>query len=335
MWALDNRTPYSAERNWIRDKDGRHHWLVAVKASFDVSADGRVSLADEQTPPALAPEYTGAPGQSSLRWDSDLLFAKKCSDVVVEGQAHASGGPRDQVKVSLRVGPIRKQLAVFGTRVYYKGIGGLAVSSPATFVTRPIVYEWAFGGSDSSDLDPGKHRLDERNPIGRGFAVNEDSLIDQPAHAIEYPGANPRKVGPAGFGAIDPAWSPRRQRAGTYDADWARAKKPLLPDDYDDLFGSSAPDDQRSAAFLRGGEAVELESMTPEGVLRFALPRIYLTYTTYFGSRSEEHRGQLVTVLLFPELMKLSLVWQSTLFVGPRDGDYLDRTQIGEKRYLT
>jgi hypothetical protein len=335
MWALDNRTPYPAERNWIRDKDGRHHWLVAVKASFDVSVDGRVSLADEQPPPALAPEYLGASGQSSLRWDSDLLFAKKCSDVVVEGQAYATGGARDKVQVSLRVGPIHKQLAVFGTRVYYKGIGGLAVSSPAPFVSRPIVYEWAFGGSDSSDPDPNRHRLDQRNPIGRGFAVNEDLLIDQPAHAIEYPGATASKVGPAGFGAIDPAWSPRRQRAGTYDEYWARTKKPLLPDDYDDLFGSSAPDDQRCATFLRGGEAVELENMTPGGSLRFSLPKIYPTYTTYFGSRAEEHRGRLVTVLLFPELMKLSLVWQTTLFVGPRDGDYLDRTQIGEKRYLT
>jgi hypothetical protein len=55
MWMLDNQTAYAVERNWVRDKNGRHHWVVAVKATFDVGQDGRLTLADEQPPPALAP----------------------------------------------------------------------------------------------------------------------------------------------------------------------------------------------------------------------------------------------------------------------------------------
>lgn len=73
MWALSNRTAYAAERNWTRDKDGLHWWLVAVKATFDIGPDGRLRLADEQLPPVLIPEYFGGPGRSSLRYDSDLL----------------------------------------------------------------------------------------------------------------------------------------------------------------------------------------------------------------------------------------------------------------------
>lgn len=76
MWSLDNRTPYAAGRNWVRDKTGAHHWLVAVKATFQVAPDGRLSLGDEQPPPLLAPIHRGDPGLSSLRADSDLLALK-------------------------------------------------------------------------------------------------------------------------------------------------------------------------------------------------------------------------------------------------------------------
>jgi hypothetical protein len=332
MWELKNQTPYGVERNWIRDKQGRHHWIVAVKATFKVEPDGRLTLADEQPPPALAPEYSGDPGASSLRWDSDLLYAKPCTDVIAEAHAHAPGGrPRTVVPVSLRVGPIAKQLLVHGDRVHTRGMGGVTLSSPAPFTKRPIVYEWAFGGADTADPDPRRHRIHDANPIGKGFAVDRSRLIDQPAPAVECPGRDPATSEPAGFGAIDPAWTPRRARAGTYDEQWARTKKPLLPDDYDDLFGSCAPSDQRPPKVLRGGEPVELTGMTPSGTLRFALPTIHLAYTTHFGSRRVEHAGFLATVLLLPEESLVSLVWQTTLLVAPRDDEYLDRTFIEEK----
>src|SRR5580658_4187069 len=111
MWELKNQTTYGAERNWVRDKEGRHRWVVAVKATFDIAVDGRLKLADEQPAPALAPEYSGDPGASSMRWDSDLLYAKICTDVIAEAHAHPQGGkPRPTVAVSLRVGPIAKEL---------------------------------------------------------------------------------------------------------------------------------------------------------------------------------------------------------------------------------
>ncbi len=52
MWALDNRTVFAADRNWIRDKSGAHHWLVAVRATFDIDLKGRLSLADQQSRPS-------------------------------------------------------------------------------------------------------------------------------------------------------------------------------------------------------------------------------------------------------------------------------------------
>jgi hypothetical protein len=332
MWELKNQTPYGAERNFVRDKQGRHKWVVAVKATFDIAPDGQLKVAGEQPLPALAPEYSGDPGASSLRWDSDLLYEKSCTDVIAEAHAHAEGGKRrPSVPVSLRVGPIAKDLLVHGDRIYKRGLSGIEPTSPVPFASRPIVFEWAFGGSDVVDPDRSRHRIHEANPIGKGFAIDPKRLIDTPAPAIEYPGRDQATAEPAGFGAVDPSWMPRRARAGTYDEQWTRTKKPLLPDDYDDLFASSALSDQRPPKVLRGGELVELTGLDPSGRLRFVLPSIHLAYTTHFGSRRAEHRGFLATVLLLPEVAQVAMVWQTTLLVAPRDDEYLDRTFIEEK----
>jgi hypothetical protein len=332
MWTLENRTSYAAERNWTRDKHGVHHWLVAVKATFDIAADGRLKLADEQLPPLLAPEFRGDLGTSSLRLDSDLLAPKPGTDVVVDAHAHAPGGkPAATVPVVLRVGSIEKQLLVHGMRVYYRGVVGLTTSAPRPFTSRPIHYEWAFGGSDTAHADARKHRIDPRNPVGKGFAVDTGRLVDQPAHSVEYPSGNPAKTGPAGFGPIASFWSPRLELAGTYDERWTKSKKPLLPDNYDERFAFSAPVDQRPSKPLVGGELVGLVNMTPRGTLRFELPKIVLTFTTHIGSRAKEHPGTLASVAVAAEQMRLMMVWQASLRVAARDVEYLDATVIAEK----
>ncbi|HEY0712253.1 MAG TPA: DUF2169 domain-containing protein [Polyangia bacterium] len=332
MWMLKNRTPYAADKNWIRDKRGMHHWLVALKATFDVSAHGRVALADEQPPPALAPEYRGDPGSSSLRFDSDLLARKPTTDILVDAAAHAPrGNPAATVPVLLRVDRLEKALLVHGPRVYYQGATGPTTSAPRPFVTRPIEYEAAFGGTDLSHPNPQQHRIDARNPVGKGFAVDFKTVENQPAHSVEYPRGNPEKVGPAGYGPLAAFWSPRRERMGTYDAAWEKQKRPLLPDDYDERAGLSAPDDQRPAQPLRGGEMVLLENLTPEGRLVFQLPIIIPTFVTHVNGREEEHPATLTTVFVAAEKKQVSLTWQGSLPIHSRELEYLDLTEIGEK----
>jgi hypothetical protein len=336
MWALKNHTAYSAERNWTRDKDGLHWWLVAVRATFDIASGGRLVLADAQPAPVLMPEYFGEPGQSSLHYDSDLLAMKPGTDVLVHAHAHTpKGRPAETVPVSLRLGQIHKVLVVHGERTYVRGMLGVVPSRPQPFKTRPIRYEFAFGGRDVSDPDPIKHRLDERNPIGCGFGTRNAHVVGKPACTLEHPDGEPAKMGPAGFGPIDSSWLPRRKLAGTYDARWEQTKKPLLPDDFDPIFALSAPTDQRTEKPLIGGERVELLNMTPDGVLRFELPRISLEFTTRIGTRREQHGARLVTVLVEPEEKRLSLVWQSVLRVRAPEADYLDETEIVERGSTT
>ena len=333
MWALRNRTGYAAERNWTRDRDGIHWWVVAVRATFQVGGGGRLELGDEQPPPVLAPEYFGEPGASSLRYDSDLLSVKPGTDVIVHASAHAPGGrAAATVAVAVRVGALEKRLVVHGDRVYYRGTSGLTTTAPRPFAERPIRYEMAFGGRDLGDPDPRNHRIDDRNPVGVGFAVRTATLINQAAHSIEYPSGDPAQRGPAGFGPVDAAWMPRRALAGTYDQRWSQSKRPLLPDDYDPRFAMGAPADQQLAQPLAGGERVVLTNLTREGSLAFDLPRVVLEFSSRFGRRREEHGARLATVLIEPEERRLSLVWQSALRVSAEQADYLDETEIVEPR---
>ena len=336
MWMLDNRTPYAADRTWVRDKHGAHHWAVIVKATLDIGKDGLLMLADEQKPPLAAAEYSGEPGKSSLKYEADLGPMRPSTDVTLRASAHAPDGkPASSVPVSLRVADHRKVLVIYGDRIYERGLLGATMSDPTPFIVKPILYESAFGGFDTTDPDPSKHAWDNRNPVGLGFAVKKARLVGQPAHTIEYPSGEPNKLGPAGFGPIASHWSPRLERAGTYGKTWEQTKRPLLPDDYDDRFSLCSPPDQAPAGYLNGGELVELVHLTPEGVLRFSLPKIYLAYTTWIGKRREEHRGRMVSVVIEPDEKRLMVAWQTTLPVGARDVDYVDKTLIREKQYLT
>lgn len=333
VWLLSNKTPYAAERNWTRDEKGVHWWLVAVRATFEVDLQGRLHLADEQLAPILAPEHLGEPGDSSLLYDSDLLDRKPACDIIVLGSAHAPHGKAAaSVPVVLRVGPLEKQLVVHGERVYYEGLTGLSTTKPLPFISRPIQYELAFGGRDCSHADATRHRIDERNPVGRGFGKTSAALANAAAHAIEYPSGDPARRGPAGFGAIDRGWLPRRKFAGTYDAKWVDHKKPLLPDDYRTEFAMGAPADQRLPGPLVGGERVGLLNMSPQGALVFELPRIALVLTSRFARAKRPHDVPLLaTLLLEPEHRRVSMVWQSCLRVAAPEVDFLDETKIEER----
>ncbi len=337
MWALTNNTAYAAERTWTRDKDGQHHWIVVIKATFDFTPEGKLSLADEQIPPVHEPEYYGEPGRSSLRWEADLIGLKPATDVIVNAHAHApQGRPTREVTATLRIDKLRKDLLIRGDSHYGIGVSGLTPSSPAPFVSRPIRYEQAFGGTDEIDAEPSHHCHDPRNPIGVGIGARFEHLIGRPAPSVYYPHGNPATIGPAGFGAIASYWSPRRELGGTYDARWSATKQPLLPDDYDDTQRMCTPADQRAASPLRGGEIIDLINLTPTGALRIELPKICVLCKTKIAGRShrDDQRARLVSVVLEPELGKLTMAWQTSLHVAGPDIDYLDETVVREKAWL-
>jgi hypothetical protein len=313
MWQLDNRTPFAADKTWVRDRTGAEVWLVAVKCTFDIERDGTTQLSAEQPPVLQVPEYMGEPGRSSLKYEADLVLTKVTTDVVVRGHAYAPDGkPVTQLHVSFRVGPIHKTLRVVGDRVW----GELRPSSPQPFVKMPIIYERAFGGVDRLSAHP-ERDWDPRNPVGTGFAVHRDHLTKTALPNIEYPNELIRsgtdRPTPAGFGPIASHWKPRSDLAGTYDERWLAERDPLWPTDLDDRFFQSTPSDQQAPDFLRGGETVVLDGLSPVGVLRCTLPEVTLRLQTRFQSaeRQPHEPPRLHTVILEPDYPRLSLVFHS------------------------
>jgi hypothetical protein len=338
MWALVNRTPFAADRAFVRDRDGAEVWLVAVKGTFTFNRDGSVEVAEDQAEVCLAPEHNGEPGKSSLAYESDLVRTKLGTDVILRGHAQAPAGePTTWVDVSMKVGPVFKRLRVFGDRYWQNRLLGLAMTEPEPFLTMPIVYERAYGGVGRMSEDPNKVKQEQRNPVGRGFAVSASHLVGRPLPNIEDPRALitswRRRPRPAGFGPIASHWSPRAELAGTYDQAWEEERQPLLPHDFDDRHYQCAPEDQQASGFLRGGEPVELRNLSARGAVGFTLPRIYLAFRTYFGEEAVEHRANLHTVILEPDDERVVLVWHTALPCHNRE-HLLDRTVITQKEYI-
>ena len=315
MWQVENRTPFAAERGWVRDRDGAEIWLVAVKATFDVKLDGSTEVAEEQPAVLRAPEYHGEPGTSSIKYEADLVRTKRTTDVIVVGHAYAPPGRAvTELEVGFRVGPVQKVLRVFGDRRW----GMLGPTAPEPFITMPLVYERAFGGVDQRSEQP-ERDWDWNNPVGCGFAVKKAHLEGVPVPNVEFPdrliSSWDDRPAPAGFGAIGSHWQPRAAFAGTYDDNWMKSRQPLLPDDFDDRFFQYAPADQQAPHFLSGGEPVTIHNLSPAGNLRFVLPKLYLGFDTRFydGTREIHKVRKLHSVILEPDFPRVSLVWHSPL----------------------
>lgn len=315
MWQIENRTPFAAERGWIRDRNGTEIWLVAVKCTFDIRPDGSTAISNEQPPVLRVPEYNGEPGKSSIRVDGDLVLTKTTTDVIVAGHAYApDGNAVTELTAGFRVGPVQKVLRVVGDRQWE----GTRHTPPTPFVKMPLVYERAFGGVDRRSSNP-ERDVDWRNPVGTGFAISRDNLKGVALPNIEYP--NDRVTSwkdrpqPAGFGPIASHWPARARFAGTYDDKWMRQRQPLLAEDLDDRFFQSAPEDQQPPAFLRGGEPVVLNHLTPSGDRTCLLPRLFIGFDTRFtdGSREIHRERRLHSVIIESDYPRVSMVWHSAM----------------------
>ncbi len=319
MWALENNTPFAAERTWVRDRNGAEIWIVAVKGTWEITRRQTLLLAEKQEPIIRVPTYRDKPGESSLLYESDLVHTKPTTDILLHGTAYAPRGkPVRRVDVTLKVANLSKTLCVFGNRKWNCKTLTLSITEPEPFVEMPLLYERAYGGVDQSLEETESQRWHSDNPVGTGYAKHSENLHDQFLPNIEYPDQrigiwNP-KGRTAGFGPIARPWAPRVELSGTYDEKWERENHPLLPADFDDRFYLCAPEDQRPKNHLRGGEAVELQNFTPSGILRFHLPKVELHFETFFRrGESIVHPATLHSVILEPDVPRVLIVWHTLL----------------------
>lgn len=328
MWHLQNETPFSAIQSWTRDERGAEFWLVAIRAAFEIDADGRQRVAEKQTEVQQFPQYAGDPVREEMLSDSDFQLSKTGTDVLVAGHAHARDGrPTVRSRVRLKVADVDKTVDVVGDRYFFKGDVSTPMTRSAEFTAVPLSWSRTFGGWD----DEGQDWVPE-NPAGCGFATDSRRLVNTAAPNFEYPDApyrGPRSGKPAGFGPVSHHWRPRVGHAGTYDKAWEERRDPLPPDDFDRKYFRCAPADQQTATFLIGYEDVRLGGFTPNGHFAFVLPRIAFNVVTRFrGAPDVRQVPDIYTLWIYPDRQRFELVCLTALEVPPGKDERLIGTTV-------
>src|SRR5262249_24214192 len=151
--------------------------------------------------PLFESDIPGETDPSSVRFESDLVPFKPCTDVVLVGCAHAPGGrPVTQLVAGLRVGDLRDGAVGIGDRTWETSrLQAPTISPPQPFVSMDLVYERAFGGFDGP---AGRHCPE--NHLGTGFIGKNtvervDGLrlpnLEDPRDLIHAWDSRPRPVG--------------------------------------------------------------------------------------------------------------------------------------------
>ncbi|RKH55955.1 DUF2169 family type VI secretion system accessory protein [Corallococcus llansteffanensis] len=317
MLQLRNQTPFVPAMFLFPDERGVDTLYVALKGAFELRG-GALFVAEKQQPLVMADEYVGEPGSSGLKKAGEAHLLKPGTDVLVSGEVHApKGRPVDSCLASVRVGPVRQVLQVFGDRKWKGGLVAPRISSPEPFTRMPLMWERAFGGTH--EVGEGHVLAEARNPVGQGFRGKRSGSemvgralpnLEDPQHLMSSISDAPA---PVGLGPVAPAWEPRRRFAGTYDEAWQTRRAPYLPQDFRPEFFCTAPPALRVREGLKGGEVVECLHLSPEGGHRFTLPRCELAVTVRIAGKPEPVIMRLETVLLEPGAGRLSLGWRGAI----------------------
>jgi len=297
--------------------DGEPLQTVVVRASFDIVPGAILRPSPEQQAVVTADEYYGKPNVSSIRYPNDLAPYKPNADIIINATAECPyGNPAEVWPVRVKVGQLTKSFLVTGPRSWRKGLFGWKLGDLEPCSSVPIRYEYAYGGECEQESD---HKLWERNPIGCGFGsprnVDGDRL---PAPQIVSQNAPIDRISEEGvtegLGATAPAWLPRRDFAGDFGdgENWAKARAPLMPDDFKYDFFNAAHPDLIYDGFLQGGESVRLEGIKAEK-LEFELPIFeFAMVITDKASFEYGSFGLLDTLHIDSEEMKSYMVWRIT-----------------------
>lgn len=319
MLQLANRSALPAKLLTLPDPDGVDALHVLVKATFALTPDA--PLAPAQRPVQLSEARVGEGALSWLRLPSEAHPPKPGCELLIEGDVVAPGGtPVTVLDAGVAVGAFERLVRAFGDR-QYTGYAAPFCSAPAAFTRVPLTPERAFGGRYAPDGS-----YDPRNPVGAGFvpeglrdlgALRGIALpnLEDPYALIAQPGDRPA---PRWFGAVSAAWSPRAERAGTYDDVWDRARAPFLPTDFDPAFNMVTPDPMWLPSRLVGGERIALQHLAERPWIESRVPALGLRVLARVRGETRELSALSETLHLFPNEGVGTLLLRATLRCGHR-----------------
>lgn len=311
------------------DERGVQVLLVVVKATFEYRR-GRMVPAEEPSHIRPADELVDpSNGNSSVLFPSDISLPKALLDVVVRGRAFAPQ-PTPTMDVAVQFRGKTVPLRVHGLRLFEPDIVGLKVGRPRPFEEQDISYELAYGGV-SQDLS----EVALKNPAGRGVATSARELEGQLAPQIEHPDRPYRGYGdkpePAGFGAIAPHWSPRREYFGRCDDErYLTMRAPLYPETFDPRYHQQASPELQFSGDLRGGEAFRTLGLSRERMFEFSIPEMQVRMRCMYDQRSETRECPVDTLVVEPHLGRIEMVSRAAFPLGRSPGQLLREVHVDD-----
>lgn len=320
---IQNHTAFVFEPLHIADEEMRPVIVTLVKATFQFDLEGSVWLSEEQLPVNPTGELSLDRPVSSYKYEPEVALHKPATDVVMIGHARPPGGGATELEVGIKVGPVQKVARVFGNRFWVWTEHSVRMTRTAAMEPVALIWENSFGGEDRLGSTPEQPRFEPRNPVGTGFgsslAKEGDHIrlpnIENPDEPIQDYGA---VVEPWGFGFTSPNWEPRAGYAGTYDEQWNKSRKPMLPADFDRRFFNAAAPGLTAPGYLRGDEEVVLLNTTQKNRVGFRLPAVPAPQcTVVFRNRPDVQLStNLDTVIVNADEQQLILLWRAHTLTG-------------------
>lgn len=312
MWEVDNRTPFAALGYFVRDGAGLEHWVVAIRARFEILDDGFNRLAEEQGAIRLRPEYADEAAEELIE-EADFSPFRPRTDFLLSGEITA---PDEQLVNKVQVGfeleRSAKMATAYGARRLRMHGKSLKLESSEPF--RPCRLSWR-NGLGGADIVAPEDPIHPANPIGSGWTARWPQLPDGAEIQLPLIESREQPIGvgalpdPFGFGPIQPGWASRAVYAGTYDDDWRKYEAPLPPSDFSDAFFQAAPADQ--IFDLKGGEQGRVFGLHPEGAYGFRLPQIIIENATWLGRHRVDVRPRLISVNVNGSDKMIEMVWNA------------------------
>lgn len=309
------------------DVGGREHLVIVAKSTWSIPEPGQRPRPLPPQPVVTADQYFGEPGQSAMRYGSDMARFKPRCDLIFDAWAHSPDAqPVTELQAGFELAGLRKMVRVVGPRQWRKQLSGWSFSPRERFVKVPLTADHALGGTRACEHG-GQHLVEAHpdNPSGLGWAGKHTlkqidgqgaPQLEHPDHPVTRPDT---KLPPCALSAVGRHWQPRKRHAGTYDEAWQRNVFPFLPADFDEQFNQCAPEDQQ-LPYPQGGEAVRLVNLLPgQPELRFALPQFKPLVRVLRSDYSQAAPEAVLDTLFFEtEQRRFSAVWRASVAVQRR-----------------
>lgn len=288
----------------------RRFFLGVSVLLFSPTGRGQGLLPEQE----LWPFWAGRPESGA---PLEEAFPRRHAEYLVGGTAYTRPDQHQGGLVRARVGPLRKELVVWGERFWT----GQRPSDPKAFDSLPLDWAQTYGGPDVAE-----------NPVGMGSRDTEiNGVRMRLLPRIEYPRqplTSPSQRGvPAGLAPLDQTWAGRAAKRGTYDDRWLEEGFPGLASDIDWGFFNLAPEDQQQPDAFRGDEDYAFHGLHPtkpivDGQLPGLTTRVFVTRTGAAGALFEELQTRLMALWFFPAEERLIQVFQG--WIGVTEDDAAD-----------